>query len=196
MAKYRLRNGNKIPIPHSSPLLSIDYKRGFDGALGSLVSFDRLEIGFRHTLRFGIRGRLDLNVKGGKYFSSDKMYFMDYQHFMGNRTPFVTTDPVGSFRLLDYYLYSTRDQYVSANAHYHFRKFLVTQIPLVRLTGIQENIFINYLYAPTSQNYTEVGYSLDGLLRIFRLEVATAFQNGTYLSYGFRIGISTAITID
>lgn len=194
--KYRMRNGFRYAIPHSSPVLKIDYRKGFDGVLGSSVNFDRLELGLRHMMRFGIRGRLDLDVKAGKYFNTDNMYFMDYQHFMGNRTPFVTTDPVGSFRLLDYYLYSTKDEYFSTNVHYHFRKFLVTQIPFVRLTGIQENIFVNYLATPTSQNFTELGYSLDGILRIFRLEAAVAFQNGKYLEYGLRIGITTAITID
>ena len=121
---------------------------------------------------------------------------MDYKHFTGNLSPFVTTDPVGSFRLLDYYKYSTSNQYFSANAHYHFRKFLVTQFPLIRVTGITENIFVNYLASPTSQNYTEVGYGLDGILRIFRLEAAAAFGDAKYLNYGFRIGIASSITVN
>ncbi len=118
---------------------------------------------------------------------------MDYKSFLGNRTPFVTTDPVGSFRLLEYYTYSTRDKYFTANVHYHFRKFLVTRIPYVRMAGITENIFVNYLAAPTSKNYTELGYGLDGILRVFRLEFASAFQEGNYQAYGFRIGIASSL---
>ncbi|HYD91055.1 MAG TPA: DUF5686 family protein, partial [Flavobacterium sp.] len=105
-----------------------------------------------------------------------------------------TTDPVGSFRLLDYYMFSTSDRYATANVHYQFRKFLVTTIPYVRLAGIRENIFVNYLATPTSENYTEVGYSIDGILRIFRLEAAAAFRDGKYLDYGFRFGIATTLT--
>jgi hypothetical protein len=52
--------------------------------------------------------------------------------FSGNETPFSTNDPVGGFRLLDYYRFSTDDRYFSANVHYQFRKFLVTTIPVVR----------------------------------------------------------------
>jgi hypothetical protein len=59
------------------------------------------------------------------------------------------------------------------------------------MAGIRENIFLNYLATPTSQNYTEVGYSIDGILRIFRLEGAVGFQDGKYLDYGFRIGITS-----
>lgn len=194
--KYRIRNGFKSRVDGSSPLLSLNYRKAFTGVAGSEVAFDHLELGFRHTLEVGISGRLDIAAQAGKFFNISNMFFMDYKHFLGNLTPFVTTDPVGSYRLLDYYLYSTSQEYFSANAHYHFRKFLVTRIPWVRLTGITENIFVNYLASPTSNNYTEVGYGIDGILRIFRLEAAVAFQDWQYLNYGFRIGIATSVTVN
>ena len=50
---------------------------------------------------------------------------------------------------------------------------------------------MNYLATPTSKNYTEVGYTIDGILRIFRLEGGVSFQDGKYLDYGFRIGITS-----
>ncbi|MDZ4716488.1 MAG: DUF5686 and carboxypeptidase regulatory-like domain-containing protein [Cytophagales bacterium] len=193
--KFRVRNGNRRRVSNSSPLFTAEYRRGF-GVLNSDVTFDMLELGIRQQLKFGIRGTLDVLVKGGTYFSRKQMYFMDYKHFLGNRTPFVTTDPIGSYRLLDYYAYSTNDKYVTANAHYHFRKLLVTRITYVRLAGITENFFVNYLASPTSGNYTELGYGLDGILRVFRLEFAGAFQGGAYIGSGFRIGISTNLGID
>ena len=94
---------------------------------------------------------------------------------------------------MDYYNYSTRDKYFTANVHYHFRKLLITRIAYVRLAGITENIFVNYLASPTSKNYTEVGYGLDGILRVFRLEAAASFQNGNYVATGFRIGIASTL---
>jgi hypothetical protein len=121
---------------------------------------------------------------------------MDYKHFLGNQTPFITNDPVGSFRLLDYYRHSTSNEYFVANVHYQFRKFLVTTIPYVRLAGIRENIFLNYLATPTSGNYTELGYSIDGILRFFRLEGAVSFREGKYTDYGFRIGIATNLSVN
>ncbi|MBL7865843.1 MAG: carboxypeptidase-like regulatory domain-containing protein [Cyclobacteriaceae bacterium] len=190
--KFRMRNGNRQRVSNSSPLLTAEYRRGF-GALNSDVSFEMLELGVRQQVKFGIRGTLDVLVKGGTFFSGQRMFFMDYKHFLGNKTPFVTTDPVGSFRLLDYYAYSTHDKYFTANVHYHLRKFLITRITYVRLAGITENLFVNYLASPTSNNYTELGYGLDGILRVFRLEFATAFQQGTYQAMGFRIGISSSL---
>ncbi|MBI3219705.1 MAG: carboxypeptidase-like regulatory domain-containing protein [Bacteroidetes bacterium] len=194
--KYRIRNGNKFRIQNSSPVLSFNYKKGFNGVFGSDVNYDLIEAGIRQQIKFGIRGTFDVNLKAGKFLNADKLYFMDYKHFLGNKTPIITTDPVGSFRLMDYYLYSTRDQFVSVSAHYHFRKFLITRIPMIRLMGVQENFFVNYLSTPSSKNFMEVGYGLDGILRIFRLEGAVAFSNGTYQDYGFRIGISSILSVN
>jgi hypothetical protein len=64
-----------------------------------------------------------------------------------------------------------------------------------RLAGIRENVFVNYLATPSSKNYTEIGYSIDGILRIFRLEAA-AFRDGKYVGYGFRFGIATNIAVN
>jgi Family of unknown function (DUF5686) len=193
--KYRIRNGRKFRAENTSPLLTLDYRKGFN-VMGSQVNFDQIEAGFKHGIRMGIRGKLDVALKAGKFLNADKLFFMDYQHFLGNRTPLVTTDPVGSFRLLDYYRYSTSDKYFTANVHYHFRKFLVTTIPYARLLGITENIFVNYLATPTSRNYTEIGYGIEGILRLFRLEVAAGFRDGRYIDYGVRIGVATSIGVN
>jgi hypothetical protein len=192
--KFRIRNGEKHEIGNSSPTFSFQYTKGFNNLFSSDVNFDLAELRVRHQFDVGVRGRLGFSLSGGAFLNTRRMYFMDYKHFMGNRTPLITADPVGSFRLLDYYKYSTNENYFSANVHYHFRKFLVTRFPLVRLSGIRENVFVNYLATPTSKNYTEIGYSIDGILRIFRVEAAASFQDGQFQDYGFRIGIASYLT--
>lgn len=193
--KYRIRNGRRNEIESSTPTLLFTYRKGFSGLLDSEINFDQLELGMKHEVAIGVRGRMHFFLRGGAFLNSDSLGFMDYKHFLGNQTPFVTSDPVGNFRLLDYYRYSTADKYIAANVHYQFRKFLVTSIPEVRMFGIRENVFVNYLATPTSKHYTEVGYTIDGILRIFRLEAAVAFRDGQYLGYGFRVGIATNIAI-
>lgn len=194
--RYRIYNGRKHEIHESSPTLSLNYRKGINNVLNSNVDFDQIELGVKHGFNVGVRGKIDFALSGGMFLNTNKMYFMDYKHFLGNLTPFSTNDPVGSYRLLDYYLHSTSDKYFSANVHYQFRKFLVTNFPLVRLAGIRENVFVNYLATPTSQSYTELGYTIDGILRIFRLEAAVAFQDAHYLNTGFRIGIATSIRVN
>ncbi len=194
--KYRIRNGRKYPIRNSSPSLSLSYRKGFNDVFGSAVDFDHLEAGVRHEVEVGARGTIDFSVRAGTFLNRDSMTFVDFKHFQGNRTPFMTSDPVGSFRFLDYYRYSTNDKYVTANVHYQFRKFLLTTIPQVRLMGIRENIFASFLATPTAGHYTELGYSIDGILRFFRIEGGAWFKDGRYQDFGFRIGIATSLTVE
>jgi hypothetical protein len=194
--KFRVRNGEKTEMQNSSPTFMLDYRKGIKDIFGSDVNFDQIEAGYHHSFDLGVRARVLVSLKAGMFLNNDKLYFTDYKHFLGNQTPFITTDPVGSFRLLDYYTYSTSDKYFTGSLHYQFRKFIVTSFPKMRLMGIKENFFVNYLATPTSKNYTEIGYSIDGILRIFRLEAAASFSDGKYQDYGFRIGIATNIGIN
>jgi len=189
--KYRIRNGKKLVIANSSPTLSLAARQGIYHSSADAGNFTHLELGLQHHFNVGYRGSMDVKINVGTFANQDQMQFPDYKHFLGNQTIFSTTDPVGSFRLLDYYAYSTNDPYLNAHAHYQFRKFLVSQIFEVRMLGIKENIFINYLNTDFSQNYFEVGYGIDNIARVFRLELISAFQDGKYQDFGVRIGIAT-----
>src|SRR6218665_3016476 len=185
-----------------SPVFSLNYAKGFNRIFGSRVNYDLLELG----VHFDTRQGLDFALRTGKFLNTKSMYFMDYKHFAGNLTAFVTTNPMGSFRLLDYYKYSTNDKYFSAHIHYNFRKFLFTHITKFHLLGMSESLFANHLAAPYLGNFTEAGYGLkfvaaraagdsgkkrNSILRHFRLELAASFQNGSYAGYGVRIGVSS-----
>lgn len=193
--KYRSYNGNKYVVSGSSPALLLRYTKGFNDILSSDVDYDLVELGVKYGFDLGAKGSIVFNIQGGKFLNKNKLYFMDFKHFLGNQTPFVTSDPVATFRLLDYYRHSTSDQYLVTNVNYQFRRFILTRIPYVRLAGIHENIFVNYLKTPTSRNYTEVGYSIDGILRMFRLEAAASFEGGKHQDVGFRIGIASNISV-
>ena len=189
--KYRIRNGKKLVISDSSPTLSLNARQGIYHNVADAGNFTHIELGFQHHFNVGYRGSMDVKVNVGTFANQENMQFPDYKHFLGNQTIFSTTDPVGSFRLLDYYAFSTNNTYLNAHAHYQFRKFLVSQIFEVRLLGIKENIFVNYLNTDFSENYFELGYGIDNIARIFRLEFVSAFQDGTYQDFGIRIGIAT-----
>ncbi len=193
--KFRIQNGNKRAIKSSSPTFGIKYIKAIDAG-ASEISFDQLDVGIAYKGKLGARGELSLNVSGGTFLSSSKMYFVDYQHFMGNRSPFSTNDPTKSYRLLPYYDYSTTGNYLTGFAHFQFRKLLLTQFTMVRFAGLKENLFVNYLGTEYSENYTEVGYGIDNIFRIFRIEGIAAFQNGSFVDWGIRIGISTVLDFD
>lgn len=195
--KYGIRDGVKYPISSGAPLLKLDYEK----AIGSITSdgtsadFDHISFGIEHSIDFGVSGDLDFNISAGSFLSNDRVYFQDFQHFGGNRTVFSNFGPASNYRFMDYYKYSTQTSYFSSIVHYQFRKFLFTQLPMLRFSGLRENIFFNYLKTENSPHYWEVGYSLDNLFRIFRVEFGAGFENGKYLRSGPRFGIATFIQV-
>lgn len=189
--KYRMYNGKKQPIENSSPRLWLNYRKGIAGLLGSEVNYDLIDFTIQHKFRAGARGLIDFKLNTGFFLNQEALGFADYKHFKGNRLFLTTSDPVGSYRLLKYYEHSTADKYLGAHVHYQFRKFLFTQIPEIWMLGTKENVFVNYLATPTSKNYFEAGYSIDNILRVFRIEVAASFRDGKYQDWGVLFGIAS-----
>ncbi|WP_186754457.1 DUF5686 family protein [Echinicola salinicaeni] len=196
--KFYERNGERYSLNNTAPLISFVYRKGLAnvGLEDAAANFDQLEIGIKHGFKFGVSGKLDFNIKAGDFVNREKLYFMDYKHFGGNRTVFSNMGTVNNYRFLDYYRYSTQRNYISSIIHYQFRKFLFTQFPVLRFSGIRENLFFNYLKTEESPHYWEIGYSLDNLFRLFRVEFGAGFENSKYQRSGVRIGVASFINID
>lgn len=189
--KFRRYNSRLIPIDNSSPEFRFTYKKGVDGVLGSEVDYDLLELGLKTGFSLGVRASIDLEVEAGTFLNNNQLEFMDFKHFSGNRMLFVPIEVTGGYRLMDYYKNSTQQEYLSVLSHIKFRKLLFTNIPSVRLMGVRENLFVNYLYTPTSDHYMEMGYTIDNIFRIFRLEFIQSFEDMRPKDFGVRIGITS-----
>ena len=187
-ARYAIRNGRRIARGNDeAPLVMVNYRKGMDE-----VNYDFLQATVSHSFETGIRSRLNYSLSAGAFLNDKRVYFPDFKHFAGNEFFFQQGDVVSSFRLLPYYQYSTAERFAEGHVLGEFRKLLITQLTLVRLIGLKENLFVHYLYTPASKNYTEVGYSLDGIipqvLPFFRVEVISQWQDANYQGLGFRIG--------
>ena len=140
--KLRRYNGTLYPIRDSSPEFRFRYRKGWNGALGSEVDFDHFEVGMKAEFDIGVRAKYDFDISAGTFLDDPDLLFMDFKHFPGNQLLFVPIDVTGGYRILDYYRYSTSREYLSILSHVRFRKFLFTQLPVVRLSGVKENLFI------------------------------------------------------
>ncbi|MCF2486696.1 DUF5686 and carboxypeptidase regulatory-like domain-containing protein [Dyadobacter sp. CY347] len=186
--KYRTRSGKTSFYDDDSPKLSVNYRKGINNVFGSDVKYDFFQIGIQHGFETGVRSKLSYKLAAGQ-FIGDSVTFPDYQHFAGNRFFFQLGDPVSTFRMLDYYRYSTSKHFFEAHVLSEFRKFLLTQITWFRILGIKENFMLHYLATPASRNYTELGYGLDVGIRFpFRIEVVSNFERFKYRTTVFRIG--------
>ena len=189
--KYRVRNGKKRIIDNSSPLITFTYRTAIKGVNNSLPTFHHLDLGFKHVFNWGVRGQISLQINAGTFLDAENLGIAELKHFPANQTFLTNMDPVKSFRLLPFYQYSTQQSYLETHAHYQFRKFLITQMPLLRIAGVRENIFINSLETPSSNHYVELGYGINYILRVFRVELVTSYESWKFQDWGIRIGIAS-----
>ena len=96
--------------------------------------------------------------------------------------------------MLPRYRFSTARWFYEAHGLLSMRRFLLTQLQIVRLTGITENLQIHHLHTPTLPNYTEIVYGLDNIYRVFRAELVGQFDDNRFQSLRIRIGTSLPVS--
>jgi len=190
--RYLVRNGEKRYLRSKKPAFSILYKSGL-GFAGD-VDYKFLQGGVRQSIDLGPRNTVSYSVKGGGFLSKKEMYFPDFRHFLGNESFFRLGDPLTQFRSLPYYEHSTQSWFVEGHALWAMQRFLMTQVPSFRLSGLKETIQFHYLFSPTSRHYSEIVYGLDHILRFFRIETVAQFDGARIQQIEFRLGTTFRIT--
>jgi hypothetical protein len=189
--EYKVNRGTKRKDYSRSPSFTLRYRKGW-GSEEEYHPFDLVSGQLEYKLSVGAGSFLSMNVAAGKFIGENKpVYFQDFAHFPGNRLFATPINPVNSFRMLDYYRYSTNDEYASGLFNYQFRRFALTQFDFFRRQGIRENVLFNVLLTPESQQYAEIGYALNYVLRFLRVEFVTSWQDYTYQDFALRIGVAT-----
>lgn len=189
--RYSINGGKKSPIDNSAPTVKINYAAGIPDIGDSQSDFHHLQASYEHKFQMGVRGKVSVLLRGGAFLVNDFTQLPDFRHFATTEIFYTNADPIGSYRLLPYYTYSTNQEYGEVYAHYQFRKFLLSRIWALQRRGIREDIFVNYLYTPDSQNYTELGYTIDNILRIIRVEFVTSWQDFKYQDFGVRVSVAS-----
>ncbi|MEA5401302.1 DUF5686 and carboxypeptidase regulatory-like domain-containing protein [Arcicella sp. DC2W] len=181
-AKKRKFNDREYTINEGNPIFRVKSTNG----LLTESKFSRLQGSYEQFFDLEKLGNLHILANYGGYLQKPT-YFIDYRHFNGNQT-ILRSFRFDAYRNLDYYLHSTTGNYLEVFAQQDFNKLLLTQITPLRIYGLKESIFANYLKVPNQQfEYLEVGYGLLGLGKLFGLEVVGNFVNGKYDATVLRI---------
>jgi hypothetical protein len=187
--RYRVNKGVKRKDYSRSPSLELRYRKGWGE---DNHPFDLVAATFKSKVRIGAGSLLSVNTSAGKFIGEEKpKYFHDFFHFPGNRLIATPLNPVSAFRMLDYYTYSTNQEYFYGLFNYQFRRFGLTQFDYFRRQGIRENVIFNVLLTPSSEQYAEIGYSINYILRFMRIEFVTSWQDYMYQDFAVRFGIAT-----
>ena len=187
--RYEIQRGQKRKDYSRSPMLTLNYRKGWGE---DYDPFDLVSAQFDAKWSIGAGSQLSMNISGGKFLGDNKpKYFHDFAHFPGNRMIGTPVNPVSTFRMLEYYPYSTDDEYAYGLFNYQFRRLGLTQFDYFRRQGIRENVIFNVLLTPQSQQYAEVGYAINYILRVLRVEFVTAWQDYSYQGFALRFGVAT-----
>lgn len=206
------QNGYRNSDWGSSPLIQVKYRAGWPNFLQSSTDFQHLEISYMQNTNLSPWVKSGFLINAGTFFGKFPAYFMDYKHFNGGMNFVQTGDMLASHRLIGYYqnfttganqrlnvnhyAYSTAGNYVEALSQFQFTNLWLKPLLGTKKAYIKELLIANAVYLPR-QNlfYQEIGYGLDGVIKVLRLEAIANFTNGSFNYVGFRLNINSRIRI-
>lgn len=186
---YRINNGVKWNTHSRFPTFGLSYNKGIKNLFESDVDFDQLEFSIRQGIAVRRLGALRYQLTAGSFLNSADMYFADYKHF-GTNTPFIIGTSEGStFRLLDFYDYSTNKSYFEGHVRLENDRMILKRLPVLNKTLMREAIYINYLFSAGNYPYYEIGYGLNQIFLMFNAEIFVGFKGAKHEYTGIKIGI-------
>lgn len=174
---YQTRPDRRIIYKPKTPEIYVRYRKGLE-MLGSDVNFDKWEISVEDDMSFGLVGVSQYHISTGGFFNTSELPFINYKHFAGNRLSYSRVDGLRQFQLLDYYFFSTADNYLEAHYEHHFNGFLTNAIPLIKKLKFQLVGSLHYLTTPAAGHYVEVGAGVEHIFKFMRIDYFRAIQNG------------------
>ncbi len=196
----------------SSPLIQVKYRAAWPEIMGAKVDFQMLELSYVQNLELSPWAKSGFVINAGTFFGHSPRYFLDYKHFNGGLNLINTGDMLASHRLVGYYqnftsganqrlnvnhyAYSTSGNYVEALSQFQFSNLWLKPLLGTKKAYVKELLIANAVYLP-KQNlfYQELGYGLDGVIKVLRLEAIANFSNGNFNYLGFRVNINSRIRI-
>lgn len=193
-ASFRLRPGQryinrpdrKIIIGSKYPDLTLSLRAAVP-VTDNAADFQEVSFRVADNLFLGYFGSLNYSSTIGTFLGTNRVEFMDFHHFKGNRI-YLGQFGVDNFQTLDYYRFSTRDQYFEAHAEHHFNEFLLNNIPLIKKLNWQTVVSVHTLNTPSAGNFTEWGVGIEHIFKFFRVDYYQGYHRGKRYSQGIRLG--------
>jgi len=168
------------------PTITLNYRKAIPGVFASDADYDFASVDVsKDHIRIGLLGYSSFKLSAGDFFNRNALYYMDYNHFLGNQG--TTFDPtyVGSFHFLPFYIYSANSAYAEAHYQHNFSGFILKHVPFLRKLKLEEVVGANYLTEKNNPNYSEFYVGLQRL--IFRVDYGVSYAGNKKYLQGIRI---------
>lgn len=209
---YSYVNSLRVSDWGSSPLIIFKYRAGWPNVFKSSINFQLLELSYIQNISLSPWIKTGFILNTGTFIGDKPIYFQDYKHFNGGISLVQTGEMLASHRLVGYYqnltsganqrlnvnhyAYSTSGNYVEALSQFQFSNLWLKPLLGFKKAYVKELLIANAYYI-NNQNlfYNEIGYGLDGVMKVLRLEAIANFNNGQFNYVGLRININSRIRI-
>lgn len=177
-----------FPTGKSSPIIKVDYERGWKKLFGSNIDYERMEVDAQHIFYASRRRSFSLRLGTGFYTrKGDHWDFVDYTNFHDNNIPGGWNDNwSGEFELLSSQWYNASDYYLRGNFTYEAPMMISAWLPLIGRYIEKERIYMSSLVVKHLHPYTEWGYGVT--TRLMTLGFFAAFKNTKFDGVGCRFG--------
>ncbi|MHA8102165.1 DUF5686 family protein [Aquirufa nivalisilvae] len=196
----------------SSPLILFKYRAGWKGVAESSAPFTMVELSYLQNMALSPWVKSGFIINAGTFIGEAPQYFIDFKHYNGTMNLVQAGEMLASHRLVGYYqnftsganqrlnvnhyAYSTAGAYVEGLSLFQFSNLWLKPILGMKKSYVKELLIANTVYIHNQKLlYSEVGYGLDGLLKIFRLEAIGSFINGQFNYVGLRLNLNSRIRI-
>lgn len=192
--KYRIVRGRRRDLHSNLPKVYAEYRKGI-AVNEESTDFDFLNLGVGAETDWGRWGFSRADLSTGRFFSANRVEFIDFKHFNGVQTLFLqsTRDQwsnVRQFGTLPYYDYSTARSYVEFHLDHDFRGTLWKEIPGVGHLNWSVISGLNYLYTEEYGGFAEWYFGLDRVLGLFRMQVMIPIPRPTNARFPVRFGMT------
>ncbi|MDR6240837.1 protease II [Aureibacter tunicatorum] len=195
--KYYTYPSYRMHMQSKYPELFVQYKKGIN-INGDQTDFDYLGLAIQDNISLGMLGDFHWSATYGTFINDNKVSFMDYKHFNGNETFFLESryDNKGfngkilsaKFKMLNYYKYSTTNDFYEIHAEHNFGGFILNKIPVLRKIPGNVIVAIDHFNTFGKHHHTELSTGVD-FLESLKLFWVNAYSKNEKFQTGFKLGI-------
>ncbi len=168
----------------------LSYKQGVPDVLSSEADFSRVEVEFNQQANLSPGTGIDWKINAGTFIRTNQLHFSQYKHFATAESPVSFSAFTHTFQLLNDYLPSTRQSWLTAGAELRSEYLLLRYLSFINRRTWSESMHLNYLTTPALDNHYEIGYSINNLFFVGNAGVFAGFDNLEYNGVRFKVAIS------
>ncbi|MEM7110041.1 MAG: DUF5686 and carboxypeptidase regulatory-like domain-containing protein, partial [Bacteroidota bacterium] len=174
--KYMTEPNRKIILGSKFPTFSVAHRKGLPGPFSSDINFDYLETAIEQDIILGVFGNSKYKAIMGKFVNTRQLEFVDLKRFRQS-DPYLYSDPLNSFQLLDTALVAT-DLFFEFHHIHHFNGALINNIPLVKKLRFRVVAGAGAMWIKQSDYFHQEIFA--GLERVFKLGARRRLRVGVY----------------